>query len=160
MRKWPVAQYYNYSSSHVALMARNARSLPSSSSSLPSEVNDTSGPDADTSSNESTPKSLLEILRAPKRSEMARKRSVAHNLPHDGRRVKAPKHSHDPKSVQPEHRVKEFPNECLTVSAKKLFSSAAAERVLSILNQSFGDQQQLALEDYIETSLLLQYNDH
>ena len=53
MRKWPVAQYYNYSSSHVALMARNARSLPSSSSSLPSEVNDTSGPDADTSSSES-----------------------------------------------------------------------------------------------------------
>ena len=65
-------------------MARSARSLPSSSSSLPSEVNDTSGPDADTSSSESTPKSLLEILRAPKRSEMARKRSVAHNLPHDG----------------------------------------------------------------------------
>ena len=97
-------------------LARSLTPLPSSSSSssLPSEVNDTSGPDTDTSSSESNPKSLLEILRAPKRSEPARKRSVAHNLPHDGRWVKAPKHSHDPRSVQPEQRVKGFPNECLT----------------------------------------------
>ena len=37
-------------------------------------------------------------------------------------------------------------------------SSAAAERVFSILNQSFGDQQQRALEDYVEASVQLQYN--
>ena len=37
-------------------------------------------------------------------------------------------------------------------------SSAAAERVFSIRNQSFGDQQQLSLEDYIEASVQLQYN--
>lgn len=37
-------------------------------------------------------------------------------------------------------------------------SSAAAERVFSILKQSFGDQQYRSLQDYIETSLMLQYN--
>ncbi len=37
-------------------------------------------------------------------------------------------------------------------------SSAAAERVFSILNSSFGDKQHHALEDYIEASVQLQYN--
>ena len=39
-------------------------------------------------------------------------------------------------------------------------SSAASERVFSILNQSFGEQQALSLQDYIEASLMLQYNKH
>ena len=37
-------------------------------------------------------------------------------------------------------------------------SSAAAERVFSLLQVSFGDCQGLALQDYIETALMLQYN--
>ena len=37
-------------------------------------------------------------------------------------------------------------------------SSAAAERVFSILSNSFGDRQLNALEDYIEISVMLQYN--
>ena len=37
-------------------------------------------------------------------------------------------------------------------------SSAAAERVFSLLANSFGDQQLNALQDYIETSIMLQYN--
>lgn len=37
-------------------------------------------------------------------------------------------------------------------------SSAAAERVFSILKNSFGPQQDLSLQDYIECSLMLQYN--
>ena len=37
-------------------------------------------------------------------------------------------------------------------------SSAAAERVFSILSTSFGPQQDLALQDYIECSTMLQYN--
>ena len=39
-------------------------------------------------------------------------------------------------------------------------SSAAAERVFSLLANSFGDQQTSALQDYIETSIMLQYNKH
>ena len=39
-------------------------------------------------------------------------------------------------------------------------SSAAAERVFSLLANSFGDQQNNALQDYVETSIMLQYNKH
>ena len=39
-------------------------------------------------------------------------------------------------------------------------SSAAAERVFSILNSTFGAQQEQSLQDYIESSLMLQYNKH
>ena len=37
-------------------------------------------------------------------------------------------------------------------------SSAAAERVFSVLNAMFHEQQEHALQDYIELSLMLQYN--
>ena len=39
-------------------------------------------------------------------------------------------------------------------------SSAAAVRVFSLLTNSFGQRQQTSLQDYIETSLMLQYNGH
>ena len=37
-------------------------------------------------------------------------------------------------------------------------SSAAAERVFSLLKVSFNERQDGALQDYIEASLMLQYN--
>ena len=37
-------------------------------------------------------------------------------------------------------------------------SSGASERVFSLLKNSFGDRQNSALQDYIEASLMLQYN--
>ena len=37
-------------------------------------------------------------------------------------------------------------------------SSAAAERVFSILSNSFGERQESSLQDYIECSIMLQYN--
>ena len=37
-------------------------------------------------------------------------------------------------------------------------SSAAAERVFLILSNSFTDRQEHSLKDYIETSVMLQYN--
>ena len=37
-------------------------------------------------------------------------------------------------------------------------SSAATERVFSLLRASFSDQQESSLQDYIEASLMLQYN--
>ncbi len=47
-------------------------------------------------------------------------------------------------------------------AAKKLLliqpSSAAAERVFSLLKASFNEQQDNSLQDYIESSLMLQYN--
>ena len=47
-------------------------------------------------------------------------------------------------------------------AAKKVLvvqpSSAASERVFSLLNSSFSSYQESSLQDYIETSLMLQYN--
>ena len=49
-----------------------------------------------------------------------------------------------------------------SAAAKKIIliqpSSAAAERVFSLLKSSFGEQQDMALQDYIEASIMLQYN--
>ena len=46
--------------------------------------------------------------------------------------------------------------------AKKVFlvqpSSAAAERVFTLLKSSFNEQQDNSLKDYVESSLMLQYN--
>ena len=63
------------------------------------------------------------------RSELSHKRRVAQNLTHDGRRIKAPKQAHNPKSVTPGQRVKEFPNECFTVSGIKLLCTACQQEV-------------------------------
>ena len=52
----------------------------------------------------------------------------------------------------------------LAIEACKVFitliqpSSAAAERVFSLLASSFNNNQESALEDYIQTSVMLQYN--
>ena len=37
-------------------------------------------------------------------------------------------------------------------------SAAAAEHAFSILSNSFSSQQELSLEDYIEVSIMFQYN--
>ena len=39
-------------------------------------------------------------------------------------------------------------------------SSAASERVFSLFNASFQGQQETTLQDYLETSIMLQYNSH
>ena len=53
---------------------------------------------------------------------------------------------------------------CWAAAARKVLlvqpSSAASERVFSLLKASFNPQQQSSLQDYIETSLMLQYNGH
>ena len=51
---------------------------------------------------------------------------------------------------------------CWAAAVRKVLlvqpSSAASERVFSLLKSSFNPQQQSSLQDYIETSLMLQYN--
>ena len=51
---------------------------------------------------------------------------------------------------------------CWSLAACKVLliqpSSAAAERVFSLLKSSFGEQQDKSLKDYVESSLMLQYN--
>ena len=61
--------------------------------------------------------------------ETTRKRRVAQNVPHNGKRRKAPKCTTEPKNVTADQLVTEFPDEKLTVSSKKLFCSACKEEV-------------------------------
>ena len=58
-------------------------------------------------------------FRAPKRTELTRKRAIRH-MPY--RKKSTPSCSSDPKSVTPTQRVREFPKEELTQSAGKLLA--------------------------------------
>ena len=62
-----------------------------------------------------SPRSLLEVLKAPETSELTRKRKIDSNPP-TGRKKSRGQGSSEPKLVSPIDRVKEFPDECLTVS--------------------------------------------
>ena len=73
--------------------------------------------------------SILEKLRSLTISELARKRRVATNLPHDGKRYKKPNCRSDPKTITPAMRVKSHPEECFVVSAGKLFCTACREEL-------------------------------
>ena len=71
--------------------------------------------------------SLLERLKAPKKSDLSRKRKIPCNRP-KGKKQSSGKHGVEPK-VNPHTRVKEFPNEALVVSAanNSLFCNACRE---------------------------------
>ena len=73
---------------------------------------------------------LLSILRAATPSDLARKRQLKRNPPPVGQKKrKSSKTTHNPKSVSPYQRVKEFPNENLTVSGGKLFCNGCREEL-------------------------------
>ena len=67
--------------------------------------------------------SLLDMLKAPKASDLARKRKVQSNPP------VGMKQSFAPKSITPYDRVKEHPGEPLTVTTGTLFCSACREQL-------------------------------
>ena len=74
--------------------------------------------------------SLLDRLKAPKKSVLTRKRKIFTNPQREpGTRKKRPSCSSNPKSVMPAQRVREFPNECFTVSARTLFCEACRQEV-------------------------------
>ena len=74
--------------------------------------------------------SLLSHLKQAPLSSLNRKRKVAQNLPHDGKRRKTPRSANNPKIVTPELRVKQFPGENLVVSTNKLFCMGCTEVAL------------------------------
>ena len=55
---------------------------------------------------------------------------------------------------------KDIPNWAIAVSKALLVqpSSASSERVFSLLKASFDEQQDSSLQDYLEASLMLQFN--
>ena len=72
--------------------------------------------------------SLLEKLKAPKHSDLTRKRAVDQNLPPKDKRSHGAQPT-DPKSVSATQRVSEFSNENLTVSNSKMFCRACREEL-------------------------------
>ena len=73
-----------------------------------------------------SPRSLLDVLKAPQASELARKRKIDSNPPVGKKR----QGSSEPKSVSAKDRVNEFTDECLTVDRSgKLFCSACREEL-------------------------------
>ena len=76
-----------------------------------------------------SPRSLLDVLKAPQASELARKRKIDSNPPVGKKRSRG-QGSSKPKSVSAKDRVNEFPDECLTVDRSgKLFCSACREEL-------------------------------
>ena len=68
--------------------------------------------------------SILEALKTPKASDLTRKRKMDCKTPPKGKRRARGEGSSEPKTVCPRERVREFPDECLTVTGKgsrKLF---------------------------------------
>ena len=102
--------------------------------------------------------SLLSRLHRPTSSELSRKRKVDQNPPPKGKKRSRGASASDPKSVTPSQRVKQYTGEAASQALLCQPSSAAAERVFSVMNSCFGDQQLSSLEDYLEASIIMQYN--
>ena len=108
---------------HMAAMASSVCSDgPESTSDEPSSCGGTDSSEA------SRAKSLISLLKAPKRSELSRSRRVAVN-PKRPKRASGASSSSDPHSVTPTQRAREFSSECILVSAGKLFCRACREEL-------------------------------
>ena len=105
--------------------------------------------------------SILDVLRPPTRSELIRKRKVDSNPPPKGKRRAGGEGSTEPKTLTFWNgHEDDLPN--WSKAARQVLlvqpSSASSERVFSLLRNSFGERQHSSLQDYIEASLMLQYN--
>ena len=96
-----------------------------------------------------TPASLLSVLRPPPPSHLARRRKL-NTLPPSGRKRSRGCTATAPKSVSPLDRVKEYPEESLSVSNNKLFCSACREELSSkkssLLNHFESNKHQMGKE--------------
>ena len=73
--------------------------------------------------------SVLERLKAPTPSALARKRRVHANTPPVGKKKSTGSRKADPTSITPRQRAREFPREELVESAGKLFCRACREEL-------------------------------
>ena len=103
-------------------------SLTSSLAALPTTSSYTSHSDTSTSAISNQPRSLVNVLQRPTTSDLCRKRVVRKNPPKGAKR-KVLSSNNDPKSIKPNQRCIEFPNESFTVSGRKLFCTACREEL-------------------------------
>ncbi len=99
--------------------------------------------------------SFVDRLRCPKPSELARKRKVACNPPPRGKRKSyGGRGTSGPKSITPRQRASEHPEECLTVSNKKLFCKACREElslISSVINNHIKSAKHLAGKERLKS---------
>ena len=86
--------------------------------------------------------SLLSRLKPPRPSDLTRKRKTAYNPPKGKKKTKGSTTA-EPKSINPQQRVRHFPGEPLIVSNKKLFCSACREQL---------SMKMSSLKNHIQTS--------
>ena len=85
--------------------------------------------DTSSSSSTATSTSLLDKLKAPRLSDLSRKRVTKRNPPCNLRRLRAPRSRQNLKTVTPSDRVIEFKSEFFVVLNGKLFCNACREEV-------------------------------
>ena len=129
---------YKITDNHVYAREKMAETSSSASESLSnSSVSLSCESSSDATS--SSVVNVLECLKAPRLSELGRKRTVRANLPPIGKQTcrghRAP--SSEPKGVSPAQRIKENPNEALMISNRLLFCSACRKE-LSLKSSSIG----------------------
>ena len=102
-----------------------------------------------------SPRSLLDVLKAPQASDLTRKRKMDSNLPVGQKRSRG-QGSSEPKSVSAKDRVNEFPDECLTVTrGGKLFCSACREELSlrkNIITNQIACKKHKTSKDKVRTS--------
>lgn len=104
-------------------------SYGSSTSNL-SEFSDSAETEVPSSTSTTTTPSIFDKLKAPRLSDLSRKRRVKINrVPPTGKWRSKPRGTNDPKSVSPIQRVREHPDEHLSVSASKLFCNCCREEL-------------------------------
>ena len=95
--------------------------------SLSASDSDVSG--IEDSSSSVTTVSLLDRLKAPRLSDLARKRVTKKNPPRDTNWRKPPRSAHNPKSITAAKRVAQYGGESFVVSGGKLFCQVCREEV-------------------------------
>ena len=91
-----------------------------------------SGGETSTSTSSTSATSLLNVLRAPRPSDLARKRKLQCN---PGKRKKTKTFSNfDPKGVKPQDHVRKYPNDCLSVSNGKACREELSLKSSSLTN--------------------------
>ena len=96
----------------------------------PREESENRTENADISATQKRAQSLLEVLKCPQSSTLARKRVITTNNPPTGKRsCKSTNQSKAAASIKPQQRINEFKGERLCVSSGKLFCKACREEV-------------------------------
>ena len=135
-----------------------------------SSVSEVESDTSSTSCSATPAPSLLDRLKAPQKSQLARKRAIKTNSGRFYKRHTIPSTKSDPKSVSPAERVSQHKDEPFTVSAGKLFCFGCQSSKLKALKKVL-EEKQRALSPLleinkkphfriIETSLMLQFNGH